>query len=73
MENIRDRVNFHFISHDQIQKRTYRLPKLSFKCIVDLNESFSVFKYDKERILFDKPILLGFCILELSKLSMYEF
>ena len=73
MENIRDRVNLEFISQGQIQKIIYRQFKLSFKGIVDRYKNFSVYKYDKERIIFDKPIYLGFCILEFSKLLKFYY
>ena len=35
--------------------------------------TFSVYKFDKEKTVFDKPIYLGFTVLELSKLFRYEF
>ena len=34
---------------------------------------FSVYKFEKEKTVFDKPIYLGFTVLELSKLLMYDF
>ena len=73
MENVRDRVNLEFIDHTQIQQIIKRQSKLSFKGIVDHYSKFSVYKFDKEKSLFDKPIYLGFTVLELSKLSMYDF
>ena len=73
MENVRDRTNLDFIDHSKIEQIINRQSKLSFKGIVDHYHSFSVYKYDKEKTLFDKPIYLGFTVLELSKLSMYEF
>ena len=73
MENVRDRTNLDFIDHSKIDQIIKRQSKLSFKGIVDHYQKISVYKYDKEKTLFDKPICLGFTVLELSKLIMYEF
>ena len=73
MENVRDRTNLEFIDHSQIDQIIKRQSKLSFKGIVDHYSKFSVHKFDKEKTVFDKPIYLGFSVLELSKLLMYEF
>ena len=35
--------------------------------------TFSVYKFDKEKTVFDKPLYLGFSVSELSKLLLYEF
>ena len=73
MENVRDRTNLEFIDHSQIDQIIKRQSKLSFKGIVDHYSKFSVYKFDEEKTVFDKPIYLGFTVLELSKLLMYEF
>ena len=73
MENVRDRTNLEFIDHSQIDQIIKRQSKLSFKGIMDHYSKFSVYKFDKEKTVFDKPIYLGFTVLELSKLLMYEF
>ena len=73
MENVRDRVNLEFIDHSQRQQIIKRQSKLSFKSIVDWYSVFSVYKFDKAKTVFDKPIYLGFTVLELSKLLMHEF
>ena len=73
MENVRDRVNLEIIDHSQIQQIRKRQFKLSFKSIVDWYSVFSVYRFDKEKTVFDEPIYLGFTVLELSKLLMYEF
>ena len=73
MENVRDRTNLEFIDHSQIDQIIKRQSKLSFKGIIDHYSKFSVYKFDKEKTVFDKPIYLGFTVLELSKLLMYEF
>ena len=72
-ENVRERVSLEFIDHTQIDQIIKRQSKLSFKGIMDHYSKFSVYKFDKKKIIFDKPIYLGFSVLELSKLIMYEF
>ena len=56
MENVRDRTNLEFIDHSQIDQIIKRQSKLSFKGIVDHYSKFSVYKFDKEKTVFDKPI-----------------
>ena len=73
MENVRDRTNLEFIPHTNIDQIIKRQSKLSFKGITNHYSEFSVYKFDKEKVIFDKPINLGFSVLELSKLLMYEF
>ena len=73
MENVRDRINLDFISHTQIERIEKRQSKLSFKGIENHYSTFSIYKFEKETTVFDKPIYLGFTVLELSKLLMYEF
>ena len=73
MENVRERVNIQILLHTNIDQIIKRQSKLSFKGIVNHYSEFSVYKYDKEKTVFDKPIYLGFSVLELSKLLMYEF
>ena len=50
-----------------------RQSKLSFDGLVNYYDEFIVYKFKKSKITFKKPIYLGFTILELSKLLMYEF
>ena len=73
MENVRERTNLEFIPHTNIDQIIKRQSKLSFKGVVNHYSEFSIYKFDKEKVIFDKPIYLGFSVLELSKLLMYEF
>ena len=73
MENVRETVNLEFIDHSQIQQIIKRQSKLRFKGIMDHYSKFSVYQFAKEKVIFDKPIYLGFSVLELSKLLMYKF
>ena len=73
MENVRDRTNLEYIPHTNIDQIIKRQSKLSFKGITNHYSEFSVYKFDKEKVIFDKPIYLGFSVLELSNMLMYEF
>ena len=73
MELVRERVNLEIIPHTNIDQIIKRQSKLSFKGINMHYSKLSLYKFDKEKTVFDKPIYLGFSVLELSKLVMYEF
>ena len=60
MENVRDRTNVDFIDHSQIQQIIKRQSKLGFKSIAKNYQKFSVYKFDREKTVFDKPIYLVF-------------
>ena len=64
MENVRDRANLEFLSHSQIDQILKRQSKLGFKGIVDWYSTIRVYKFDKEKTVFDKPIYLDFTVLE---------
>ena len=52
MENVRDRVNLEFIDHSQIDQIIKRQSKLSFKGVINWYQTFSVYKFDKEKNSF---------------------
>ena len=49
-----------------------RQSKLSFDDKIAEHNKFNLYSFNKESIQFTKPIYVGFCVLELSKLLMYE-
>ena len=72
MENVRERVNLDIIPHTNIDQIIKRQSKLSFKGINMHYSTISLYRFDKEKIVFDKPIYLGFSVLELSKMLICE-
>ena len=70
MANGGDRTNLQFLDHSQKNEIVKRQSKLSFKSFANHYQKLSVYKFDKENTDFDKPMYLGFSVLELSKLLM---
>ena len=73
IENIRKRLNLDLIDKSDIHRILNRQSKLSFDDKIAEYEKFSLYSFNKETIKFTKPIYVGFCVLELSKLLMYEW
>ena len=47
--------------------------KPNFHSITQFSDELVAIQLDRVSSLYDKPIYLGFCVLELSKWKMYEF
>ena len=73
IENIRKRLNLDLVDKSDTNRILKRQSKLSFGNKIAENEKFSLFSFNKESIKFIKPIYVGFSVLELSKLLMYEW
>ena len=73
IENIRRRLNLDLIDKSDIHRILNRLSKLSFDDKIAEYEKFNLYSFNKETIKFTKPIYVGFSVLELSKLLMYEW
>ena len=73
IENIRKRLNLDLIEKLDTHRILNRQSKLSFDDKIAEYEKFSLYSFNKESIKFTKPIYVGFSVLELSKLLMYEW
>ena len=72
MENVRNRIKVDFIKKDDNDKIIKQQSKLTFNGIHKSYENYDSYTFKQNEILFDKPLYLGFSVLELSKLHMYE-
>ena len=72
MENVRNRLKIKPIEKDDYNKIIKQQSKLTFNGIHKSYQNCDIYTFKYNEILMDKPIYLGFTVLELSKLLMYE-
>ena len=72
MENVRNRLKIKFIQKDEYREKIKQQSKLTFIGIHKSYENCDSYTFKQNEVLMDKPIYLGFTVLELSKLLMYE-
>ena len=72
MENVRNRLKIKFTKKDKYRELIKQQSKLTFKGIHKSYENCDSYTFKQNEVLMDKPINLGFSVLELSKLLMYE-
>ena len=71
LQNQRKQVNIHLINNEtKLLKLT---AKPGFKSFKIFSKFLAAIQCEKETVLLDKPIYVGFTILELSKCLMYDF
>ena len=71
IENVRQRVNLRLIADsDKLLKAT---GKVSFRHSQIINSDLVLVRAARQKVTLNKPIAVGFSILELSKLLMYTF
>ena len=71
IENIRKRINVKLINIRKVYQKVVKKPNFISQKIFD--ENFVAVHCLKKVLTLNKPIYVGFCILELSKLLMYQF
>ena len=71
MENIRNRVNIKLVNDSDKAKKLTAKP--NFKHLNIFCEELIAVHMKKTSLIFNKPVYLGMCILDLSKTIMYEF
>ena len=71
MENIRKRINVKLINDSKEYLKYVSKPNFISHKLFDKN--FIAIHHTKTVLTLNKPISVGFCILELSKLLMYKF
>ena len=72
MENVRNRLKIKFIKKDDYREIMKQQSKLTFNGIHKSYDNCDSYTFKQNEVLMDKPIYLGFTVLELSKLHMYE-
>ena len=72
MENLRNRLKINFIKKDDYREIIKQQSKLTFNGFHKSYENCDSYTFIQNEVLMDKPIYLGFTVLELSKLLMYE-
>ena len=71
MENIRKRVDVRLINSEEKGKSLAKKP--NFQHCTILSENLCAIQMRKADVYFNKPIYLGMCILDISKILMYDF
>ena len=69
---VRNRREIEFVRTDDTNKIIKQQPKLPFNGMHKSCENYDSYTFKQNEVFMDKPIYLGFSVLELSKLFMYE-
>ena len=71
-ENVGNRLKIIFFKKDDYREIVKQQSKLTFNGIQKSHENCASYTFKQKEVLMDKPIYLGFSVLQLSKLIMYE-
>ena len=70
MEAIRKRIDVKLA--DSWDRSKFYIKKPTFDYLKIFNDNLVAIHMRKNRVVFNKPIYIGFCVLKLSKLLMYD-
>jgi len=71
MEQVRNRVNIRLIANPKKLAKAVSRP--TFRQAELINNDLTMVRGARQRVTLSKPISIGFAILEISKLIMYQF
>ena len=71
MENIENRVDVRLVTSEKEALKLSAMPSYD-KCTI-FDENLVAVHMKKTKLVYDKPIYLGMCILDLSKILTYHF
>ena len=71
MENIRNRVDIHLVTDEKQVSKFISKPNYQHRTI--FCDNLAAIYMKETHLIFNKPVYLGMCILDLSKTLMYEF
>ena len=72
MEDVRNRIKVEFVKNSNERKILQYQSRLDFNGIHKSYQDYDSYIFKSNVVRMEKPIYLGFCILELSKLLMHE-
>ena len=72
MENVRNRIKVELMKKDDNEKNIETQSKMTFNGIHKSLTIYDTYTFKQDEVLMDKPVCVGFAILELSKFLMYK-
>ena len=72
LENVRNRLELELIKKDDSKKSIRQQSKLTFNGVQNSYENYDSYTIKKNEVVMDKAIYVGFSLLDLGKLHMYE-
>ena len=73
LENLRNHITVRLVSESETIGAERLVAKSNFVSSFIINDSLTMLKMSRNKVLWTKPSAVGFSILDLSKLHMYSF